>query len=82
MFSRFRDHEYLACDACGSFLSRLDRETHACDSARRARFEAFQARQELAGFDRQLAAFLQSPPGRFAVYYADRDRRRRTPQEL
>jgi hypothetical protein len=78
MFGLFTDHEYLACDACGTPLSRAERETHVCDSARRMRFEAFQAGQELADFDRQLAVFLRSPAGRFAAYYADRDRRRRT----
>ena len=82
MFSLFRDHEYVACDACGTLLSRAGHEAHFCDDARRARFEAFQARQELARFDRQFAAFLHSPAGRFAVYYADRERRRPTLRNL
>jgi hypothetical protein len=77
MFSYFTDHEYMPCARCGMSLTRVDRESHVCDAERRARFEAFQARHELAEFERELARFLDSPRGRFAVYYAERDRRRR-----
>jgi hypothetical protein len=40
-------------------------------------YVAWQVRHELAEFDRELTAFLESPAGRFAVYYAQHDRRRR-----
>ena len=75
MFSYFTDHEYMPCERCGMSLSQADRQTHICDSQRRARFEAFQMQHELAEFDRELTAFLRSPAGRFAVYCAERDRR-------
>lgn len=76
MFSYFTDHEYMPCERCGMSLSPAERETHTCDAQRRARFEAFQVRHELARFDRELGGFLRSPAGRFAVYCAERDRRR------
>jgi hypothetical protein len=76
MSSYFTDHEYMPCARCGVSLSQAERGTHICDAQRRARFEAFQLRQELAEFDRELAAFLGSPAGQFAVYCAERDRRR------
>jgi hypothetical protein len=41
------------------------------------RFQTFEARQELAAFDRQLDAFFETPAGRFAVYDEERGRRRR-----
>jgi len=34
-------------------------------------------RHEIAGSDAQLASFLDSPVGRFEVWLAERDRRRR-----
>ena len=77
VFSHFTDHEYVPCENCGTSLSWADRETHVCDAERRARFQTFQVRHELAAFDRQLDAFLETPARRFAVYYADRERRRR-----
>jgi hypothetical protein len=77
MFSYFTDHEYMPCERCGMSLTSVDRDTHVCDAERRTRFEAFQARREVAEFERELAAFLDSPVGRFDVYYAERDRRRR-----
>jgi hypothetical protein len=77
MFSHFADHEYVPCENCGTSLSRADRETHLCDAERLARFQTFQVRHELAAFDRQLDAFFETDAGRFAVYYAERDRHRR-----
>jgi hypothetical protein len=74
MFSHSTDHEYVPCENCGTSLSWADRETHVCDAERRARFQTFQVRHELAAFDRQLDAFFETPTGRFAVYYAERDR--------
>jgi hypothetical protein len=76
MFSYFTDHEYMPCERCGMSVSRSERQSHICDAERRARFEAFQIRHELAEFDRELMDFLCSPAGRFAVYCAERDRRR------
>lgn len=77
MFSYFTDHDFLACERCGLSLSRAERVTHVCDAERRAQFEAFQIRHEVAELDRELSAFLESPGGRFAVYYAERERQQR-----
>lgn len=75
MFGYFTDHEYMSCDTCGMPLSRADRQRHVCDREQRARFEGFQLRAEVAALERELAAFLESPAGRFALYYAERERR-------
>ena len=77
MFNYFTDHEYMSCERCGMSLSPDESKTHVCDAERRARFEAFQVRNGLAELDRQLDVFLESPAGRFAVYYAERERHRR-----
>jgi hypothetical protein len=77
MFGYFFDLAYIACGTCGMSLSATERDRHVCDPERRARFEAFQLRKEVAGLERELAAFLESPAGRFALYYAERERRSR-----
>ncbi len=74
MFSYFTEHQYMPCTLCGTSLTRAERALHVCDDARRARFEAFQLRHELASFEHELA----TPLGRFELYYAERERRRRS----
>jgi hypothetical protein len=39
-------------------------------------FRLFQLRDEIATFDAQLVAWLASARGRFAIWIAERDRRR------
>lgn len=77
MFNAFTNGDYMPCELCGTSLSRAEREGHVCNAERRARYESFQLRHELAELDREVAAFLDSPSGRFAVYYAERERLRR-----
>lgn len=49
---------------------------HVCDSERLLAFQNFRVRQEVARFDTQLGAWLATPEGRFAVWLAERQRRR------
>jgi hypothetical protein len=44
---------------------------------RRLAYRLFQLRAELAAFEDQYAAWLESPQGRFDVWYAERERRRK-----
>jgi hypothetical protein len=39
-------------------------------------YELFQIRTEADRFDAELTSWLASPHGRFAVYYAEHERRR------
>jgi hypothetical protein len=49
-------------------------EAHACEQERRAGYQLFQLRDEVAQFDVHLAAYLASPHGRFEQFYAARTR--------
>jgi hypothetical protein len=51
---------FTACPTCGAALHRDERDDHVCDEALAL----------LAGFDSQLADWLDSPHGRFAVWLA------------
>ena len=76
MLAFFTDHEYMPCEGCGASLARGERVAHECDEQRRLDYELFRLlRDELRGFDEWLGAYLNSPAGRFAVYYAARERR-------
>jgi len=44
---------------------------------RRLAYELFKVRAELAAFEGLFAAYLESPHGRFELWYAERERRRK-----
>jgi hypothetical protein len=67
---------YMPCPDCGASLERDD-GTHECERERWLEFQLFQLRAEVAEFEFRLAAYLDSPRGRFEVYYAERERTRR-----
>jgi hypothetical protein len=66
------------CPDCGASVPRATPEGHVCDEARRRCYELFQVRLEAEEFDSELTRWLASPSGRFAIYYAERERRRVT----
>ncbi len=53
-----------------------ERQRHRCDPERRLEYRLFQLRDEVAGLDEGLGAYLESPQGRFAQWLAERERRR------
>ena len=78
MFAFFTEHDYLPCELCGASLTPAERSTHVCEEQRRLRYELLQLlREDVDRFDAELAEYLRSPEGRFAVYYAARERRLR-----
>ena len=68
----------MPCDECGTSLDRDERDGHACDPERRLDYQLFEQRAAIADFDDELGAYLASPHGRFAVWYAEYTRTRRT----
>jgi len=67
---------FLPCPECGGAVDRAAADDHVCDPERRLGLELFQVRVELAHFEQELAEYLATPAGRFAVYYAERERLR------
>ena len=68
---------YMPCPDCGASVARAERDSHVCDEGRRLEYELFQLREETAAFGAALAAWLESPQGRFERFYAERQRTRR-----
>jgi hypothetical protein len=70
---------YMPCDECGASLLVRTSDEHVCSEQRQLEYRLFQLRAELGMFDHQVAAYLESPHGRFELWYAVRERRLKGP---
>lgn len=75
MFGSLPQPAHMPCPYCGASVARSQREEHVCIEAQRSSYRLLQARVEADRFDGELTRWLASPAGRFAVYYAERQRR-------
>jgi hypothetical protein len=67
----------MPCPECGASVARGALDEHQCERERWLDYNLLQLRPELDAFDDQLVAYLQTPQGRFELWYAAH--RRRTP---
>jgi hypothetical protein len=74
VFGAFFEHTHTSCTACGVAVAIARRNEHECDAERRLDFQLAGLRHEIAVFEAQLAAWLESVHGRFAVWLAERSR--------
>jgi hypothetical protein len=75
-FASFPQSHSLPCPECGAPLERAAAAVHVCESERVLDYRISRIRHEIAQFDAQLAGWLDSPQGRFAVWLAERERTR------
>ena len=66
----FPQPRYMPCLDCGASVSRRETELHTCEPERRLEFAFLQLRGEREEFQEQFTAYLESPRGRFEVWYA------------
>ena len=76
-FASFPQSHSLPCPECGAPVERAEGAAHECESERVLDYRISRIRHEIGRFDAQLAAWLESPQGRFAVWLAERERPRR-----
>lgn len=74
MFGSLPQPIYMPCEECGASVPVAGRDEHLCSEQRRLEYQLFQLRVERAAFEDQLAAYLDSPHGRFELWYAERER--------
>jgi hypothetical protein len=55
-------------------VARGNGDAHVCEDGRRIDYRLVQLRDEVARFDDDLAAWLDSAAGRFAAWLAERER--------
>jgi hypothetical protein len=70
----FPEPRYMPCNDCGESLADAQRESHVCDPERQLNFAFVQLLEERELFEEQLTAYLESPRGRFDVWYSARRR--------
>jgi len=75
VFGSIPQPAYMPCEECGASVPVGERDEHVCSERRRLEYRLFQLRAELAVFEGQSAEYLESPQGRFALWYAERERR-------
>jgi hypothetical protein len=75
-FASFPQSHSLPCPECGVHVERTEAASHVCESERVLDYRISRIRHEIAQFDAQLASWLDSPQGRFAVWLAERERAR------
>jgi hypothetical protein len=68
---------FMPCAECGASVDRADPSAHACDLDRLVDYHLFGLRSEVARLEESVAAFLDSAAGRFEVWLARREVRRR-----
>ena len=71
----FPTPDHMPCPSCGASLRVADDfGAHVCDDERRLEFRLTELRMGVERFADDLAAWLETPSGRFAQWLAQRDR--------
>jgi hypothetical protein len=73
----FPQPRYMPCSDCGEAVERGSEDEHVCDRGRLLDYQVFQLHAEVEGIDKELDAFLETPRGRFELWWAARERRLR-----
>jgi hypothetical protein len=68
----------MPCPDCGESVARAEKDEHICDDERWLDYQMFQLRDEVEGLEGSVAAYLDSPQGRFEAWYAALMRKRRS----
>jgi hypothetical protein len=74
VFGSFLQPQYVPCPECGASVAVGELDEHRCAPDRWIDYQMFQLRAEIATFEHQVAEYLDSTQGRFAQYYARRQR--------
>ena len=74
MLSWYPQSQYKPCPSCGAPILVEAETTHECERQRYVEYQMLLLRLQIAAFDRQFSDWLRTPQGRFAAYYAARER--------
>ena len=72
----FVQPQYGPCGECGASVPVSEEDTHECDRQRWLDYQMLQHRAGVAQLEVELGVWLETPHGRFAVFYAERQRLR------
>jgi len=74
VFAYYPQSQYHPCPDCGAPVPHEEEESHRCERRRYVEYQMLLLRPEVIAFEEQLEAWLETPRGRFAAYYAARER--------
>ena len=74
MFAYFPQAQFQPCPDCGAPVDEEQADVHHCDPGRFVEYQMLLLRPGLVRFEDELAAWLLTPHGRFASFYAARER--------
>jgi hypothetical protein len=63
---------YMPCEECGESIERASAAEHECAPGRRADYQLFGLRGELAQLETEIRRHLATPSGRFETWLAAR----------
>ena len=65
----------MPCPPCGAAVAADEVDAHVCERERWVDYTVIGLRPELDALDDELAAYLETPQGRFELWYAAQRRR-------
>ena len=74
MFNRLPEPAFMPCPDCGASVASAETDEHVCERERWLDYQLFVQRDEVGRFEDELAAYLDSPEGRFHLWDAARSR--------
>jgi hypothetical protein len=74
VLSWYPQSQYKPCPSCGAPILVEEETTHECELQRYVEYQMLLLRLQIAAFDQQFSDWLRTPQGRFAAYYAARER--------
>ncbi len=74
MSTYFAHPSHMPCPHCGASVASAETDRHVCEPERLLDYWMFQLRDEVAGFERALGEYLDSPQGLFAQWLAEHER--------
>jgi hypothetical protein len=74
VLSWYPQSQYKPCPNCGAPILVEEETTHECERHRYVEYQMLLLRLQIAAFDQQFSDWLRTPQGRFAAYYAARER--------
>ena len=74
MFASDSQFRIQPCPDCGAPVSEEEGSAHRCEQRRFVEYQLLLLRPEVLTFENELSDWLGTPQGRFAAYYAERDR--------
>jgi hypothetical protein len=76
MFGFLPAPQYIPCPDCGAAVEAGGIDAHECDRERLIAYQMLLVSHEVRRFEWEFRLWLLTPAGRFAAYWAERERRR------